>query len=432
MDIMTRLRWAARLRLATARVLQGSRQRCGRRRAACLDTALALVLLVSAPVQAQDLPSGPVSLAHGRITLGADLSVSTTPQDDEGAWFNYTDYEHNTLRLLRLGVTADWRVTDRVSFLTEIRSENGHSARPYALYVRVRPWKDRPIDVQAGRIPPTFGAFARRAYGPGNPLIGYPLAYQYLTSLRPDAIPSNVGDLLRMRGRGWRPSYPIGSLGSAPGMPLITAFRWDTGVQVRVGAERLMASAALTNGTLSDPHTKDNNGGKQISARVQWRPNAGLSLGGSAARGPYLSEAINLTASMRDPNGGVRSVQHALGIDADYSRDHWQVRGEFIWDRWQIPTLTSPVSAASVFMEGTYKILPGVFVAGRLDRLGFSRITSPTQSRTWDAPVTRVEVGLGYYIRRNLLAKGAYQHNWRDGGLVHQRGLLAAQLHFWL
>ena len=92
-----------------------------------------------------------------------------TPQDDtDGAWFNYTDYEHNALRLFRVGVTADVRLTDRVSVLTEIRSENGDAVKPYALYVRVRPWRDRPIDIQAGRIPPTFGAFARRDYGAGQ------------------------------------------------------------------------------------------------------------------------------------------------------------------------------------------------------------------------------------------------------------------------
>jgi hypothetical protein len=39
---------------------------------------------------------------------------------------------------------------------------------------------------------------------------------------------------------------------------------------------------------------------------------------------------------------------------------------------------------------------------------------------------------VGYYIRRNFLAKGAYQHNWRDGGLIRSRGLMAIQLHFWL
>ncbi|MSO55586.1 MAG: hypothetical protein EXQ55_01490 [Acidobacteria bacterium] len=113
------------------------------------------------------------------MTLGADISFSTTAQGDgNGAWFNYTDYEHNTLRMTRLGATADIRAADRVSLLAEIRSENGAAVRSYALFVRVRPLKNRPIDIQAGRIPPTFGAFSRRSYTSGNPLIGYPLAYQ--------------------------------------------------------------------------------------------------------------------------------------------------------------------------------------------------------------------------------------------------------------
>ena len=53
------------------------------------------------------------------------------------------------------------------------------------------------FDIQAGRIPPTFGAFGRHAYGTDNPVIGYPLAYQYLTSLRTDAVPETADDLLR-------------------------------------------------------------------------------------------------------------------------------------------------------------------------------------------------------------------------------------------
>ena len=237
---------------------------------------LLLVLCAASTARAQELPSGPVSLAGGRVVIGTDISLALTPQDDtDGSWFNYTDYEHNALRLFRAGVTADVRLTDRVSVLTEVRSENGDAIEPYALYVRVRPWLDRPIDIQGGRIPPTFGAFARRDYGAGNPLIGYPLAYQYLTAVRPDALPASPDDVLRMRARGWRPSYPIGSLAIAPGLPLITAFRWDTGVQVRIGPESLNASVALTNGTASDPRTRDNNGGKQVAGRLEWQSERG-------------------------------------------------------------------------------------------------------------------------------------------------------------
>lgn len=406
-----------------------------------LFIVLSVSLLAQPVARAQDLPYGPVVLADGRVTLGADVSFSTSTETDEkvgsprAGWFNYTDYEHSTMRMARIGVTADVRLTDRVSFLAEMRSENGDSPRPYALFVRVRPFKGRPIDIQGGRIPPTFGAFARRSYADGNPLIGYPLAYQYLTSLRADAIPTDTDELLRMRGRGWRPSYRLGAQTVGTGMPLITAFRWDTGVQARVGPERLMASVAVTNGTLSDPRTKDTNGGKQVAGRVQWRPPTrltGLIVGASAARGRYLADSVLAAVSVAGLAVRERSTQRAFGVDAEYSRDHWLLRGEAVWDQWEVPTLPSAINASSFFVEGTYKIRPGLFAAARIDTLQFERVTTALQSRTWDAPITRFETGLGFYVQRNLLVKGTYQHNRRDGGQVRRRSLVAIQLQFWL
>jgi hypothetical protein len=291
----------------------------------------------------------------------------------------------------------------------------------------VRPWKNRAVDIEAGRIPPTFGAFSRRAYANGNPLIGYPLAYQYLTSLRPDAVPADVDELLRMRARGWRPSYRLGAQSIATGMPLITAFRWDTGVQVHGAARRLSASAAITNGTVSDPRSKDNNGGKQIAARVQWEPTIGLVLGASGARGPYLADSVRNLLPRTDS-----STEQAFGFDGEYSRDHWLVRGEGVWNHWDVPTLAVPLNASSAFVEGTYKIRPGLFVAARADTLAFNKVAGTSQMRTWDAPVRRVEAGIGAYIRRNLLARGTYQHNWRDGGLIRNRKQVSVQLQFWL
>src|SRR5215204_6312039 len=127
------------------------------------------ILCAASTVRAQELPSGPISLANGAVVIGTDIAATVTPQDDtDGAWFNYTDYEHNALRLFRAAISADVRLNDHVSFLTELRSENGDALKPYALYVRMRPWRSRPIDIQAGRIPPTFGAFPRREYGAGN------------------------------------------------------------------------------------------------------------------------------------------------------------------------------------------------------------------------------------------------------------------------
>src|SRR6476659_6522840 len=165
---------------------------------------LALCLLLQA------LPAGPIETARGTVTITGDVTATAGPKDDD-AFFNYTDYEHNALRMLRLSLSGMWRPTARLAVLTEVRSEDLEQPVAYALYVRVRPSSRIPLDVQAGRIPPVFGAFARRSYGTDNPLIGYPLAYQYLTSLRPDAVPASADDLLIMRGRGWRSFYPIGN-----------------------------------------------------------------------------------------------------------------------------------------------------------------------------------------------------------------------------
>ena len=95
------------------------------------------------------------------------------------------------------------------------------------------------------------------------------------------------------------------------------------------------------------------------------------------------------------------------------------------------PFLDLPLRARSLMVEGRYKLAPGLYVAGRFDHLGFSDITGTTRTDTWEAPVTRVEVGGGYSLLRNLLLKLSYQYNTRDGGRVETLNLAAAQLLFW-
>src|SRR2546425_905138 len=77
-------------------------------------------------------------------------------------WFNYTDYEHSALRMLRIDVSAAVNAGAHVAVLGELWTENLGAVRPYALYARIRPWAKRNVDVNIGRVPPTFGAFARR------------------------------------------------------------------------------------------------------------------------------------------------------------------------------------------------------------------------------------------------------------------------------
>jgi hypothetical protein len=199
----------------------------------------------------QGLPSEPIAFDGGRVTVSGDLSVGYGSADP--GFFNYTDYEHSALRQLRIDVTAAVKAGPHFTVLGEVRTENFDTVRPYALYLRIRPWTEREFDIQIGRVPPTFGAFARRTYANDNPLIGYPLAYQYPTTLRPDAVPASADDLLLKRSTGWLVRYPIGDPSLEQGVPLVSAFRWDTGVQAHIKAGMLSATAAVTAGTVSNP-----------------------------------------------------------------------------------------------------------------------------------------------------------------------------------
>jgi hypothetical protein len=391
-------------------------------------------LLVSSAVaaSAQSIPEGPVTALNGKLAVGAEIEATFGAKDNT-AFFNYTDYEHNTLRMFRLALSAAWRPTTRIALVGEVRSEDLSQLRPYAAYLRVRPWTAHAFDIQVGQIPPSFGAFGRRGYQTNdNPLIGYPLAYQYLTSLRHDAIPATVADLLVMRGRGWRATYPIGVQEPSTGVPLVSAFRWDTGIQAHWEGRIVDVTGAITTGTLSNPQGSDNNDGKQLSGRIGFRPLVGLIAGVSAARGDFLDDDVK--QSLPDPNASY--PQTAFGADAEYSRDHWLVRGELVWSRWDMPFVWPPheanLDALGTWIEGRYRLTPRIYVAARVDRLGFSRLEVSTGlTPTWDAPVTRVEGDTGYYIRRNLVARFAVQYNDRDGGRVHHRTFYSGQLAYW-
>ena len=385
-------------------------------------------ILWTAPVAAQ---IGPVQLFDGAVRIAGEASASVGERDYD-AFFNYTDYERNALRTVRLSGTVLWQPASAVAFVAELRADDFDQLTASAFYVRVRPWRSVPLDVQAGRIPPVFGTYGRQAYESNRMLIGHPLAYQYLTSLRPDAIPADAGDLLRMRGRGWLSSFPIGSPEPAPGVPLISAFRWDTGVQARWRLRRTDIAVAVTQGTLANPLLVDDNGRPQISGRIATQLTPGLRVGVSGARGRFIADDV----PRGDRPGG---DQTSFGADAEYSAGRWLVRSEVIWTEWSIPYITVPpegprISARAAWVEGRYRITPRLYVAARADALGFSHVTgrSPEERRdTWDANVGRIEAGAGYSLLRNLMVRGIVQFNDRDGGRVTERTFVSSQVSWW-
>lgn len=386
----------------------------------------------AAPATAQLLPEAPISLAGGHIVLGGEFSATIAPEDP--GFFNYTSYEFSALRNVRMGVSAEVRANDRLQLLGEVRLDQGRVLEAYGLFVRFRPWPARRFDIQAGRIPPTFGAMSRTSYGSSNILIGQPLAYQYLMSIRPDALPATNDDLVRMRGRGWLSNFPIGNRADAPGLPMVNTSRWDTGVQVHGLTRAVEWTGAVTAGSLSDPRFRDNNAGRHYAGRLVARPTVALALGFSASRGAWLNRSVD--DAVVGAEAGNRARQTAFGGDAEFSAGPLLVRGEAIRSTWTLPPIatlrmTEPLVATSMLIEGRYKIAPGFYLAMRGDRIDFSQITSERGPVTWEARTWRVETGACYSITRNIQLKGSWQRNDREGGRVRHDSLFAGQVLYW-
>jgi hypothetical protein len=361
------------------------------------------------------------------LVWGGEISGAISRRDDR-AFFNYAYYEHDTLRHVRLRLMAESRLPGRVDLLAEVRSDNETAGVP-ALFVRWQPAARMPLFLEAGRVPLVLGAFSRRAYGTENLLVGMPLAYQYLTSLRPDALPATVDDVLQMRARGWRPSYPIGSTSTAAGLPVIAFSRGDAGVQAQWRAPHWSVAAAVTLGTPADPRWRDNNSGLTVSGRAAINAPSGLTAGVSAARGRWVDEDAEALLDQRQRFG---ASQQVVGADAEFARGHWIVRGEWWRSRFEVPTLATPLTATTGFVEGRYRFRPRWQVAARVDRIAFSRVSgSAAASLPWDAPVWRIEGVADYRVSRRLNVRAGWQHNRRTAGRVRSSGFPTLQAVLW-
>jgi hypothetical protein len=189
---------------------------------------------------------------------------------------------------------------------------------------------------------------------------------------------------------------------------------------------------ALTRGSLSRPRTDDDNGGLQLSTRLAWRPSPALTLGVSAARGEYMADELRQALPVGTAGAG---RQAALGIDAELARGHWILRGELVMTRWDVavveaPFIATPLAAVAGYVEGRWKMRPGLYLAARGEGLSLSELHD-SPSPEWDAPVWRLELGAGWMVRRDLLIKVSLQHNEREGGRVRRQTLPALQAVWW-
>jgi hypothetical protein len=387
-----------------------------------LASLLGLVLLCQTPSDDELPPSEEQESPRYGISADFDWSFSNA----EKSPLNLTYYGNNIMKLLRVSLLFNFRASDRIGLYVNLTSENLGTPHLYGAFVRLAPLGNKKLWIQAGKIPQPFGAFPERWYPFANPLIGDPFMYSYVTSLRPDNIPAGPDDLLSQRGNGLSPLFRGGgSTSQHPGISMIEIFKWAAGGVGFGRAGRFEYLAGVTSGTLSNPGGVDEGDGAQVLGRVRFLPSSAFNVGASAARGRWLDDIVE--DSLDEPLDSY--YQTGVGGDFHYARGHLLLYGEAAWSRWDLPNIDEPIDAISAFLETRYRWLPGLFAAGRLDRLSFSEITASNgESAPWEFPLTRLEVGAGFSWERHVILKLVGQFNWYDEATDLDENIIAFQI----
>ena len=212
---------------------------------------------------------------------------------------------------------------------------------------------------------------SRHATAAATSLIGQPLAYQYLTSIRPDALPATTDDLLRMRGRGWLSNFPVGNLRRGPGPAARQQPAAGTPACRRTASTGMVEwTGSVTAGSLSDPRLRRQQrrpaGGRP---RVSCGRRAALASACRSSRGAWLNERARRRAGRRASVD--RSRQQRRRRRRGVSRPgRFLVRGEAIRSTWTMPAFGDAAARraaawrSSMLVEGRYRSLPGVLRRG--------------------------------------------------------------------
>lgn len=365
-----------------------------------------------------------------RGQLGGWADAEYYRQDTGGAngWI-FLKKGHRDLLNPRLSVTADVQGGDWFYGFVKLRWDRGihpgllpsvgqsSAARWDEYFLRFSPFGET-LRLQIGKYAPPLGNFLGRHDSWDNPFINYPLLYEQVTSVSDGIVNASAAAFVSYRhmpdNRGkwvsviWAPLYTEGAT------LMGTIGQW--GYALSVTNRSVSSRPSMWNdASWSDPTT---------IGRVTYQPSANWLLGSSVSQGAYLKATVDRSLLQGHAPGDY--MQTTIGLDARYEHRRWQVWGEAIWSRWEIPN-AGRADMLSYYFEAKYKLSPHWFLAGRWNHQIPFRLEHAGRSEDWDNSQIRLDGAIGYRWNRNFQVKVQYSwlHQWAS--LQNGGHLLAVQ-----
>jgi hypothetical protein len=123
-----------------------------------------------------------------------------------------------------------------------------------------------------------------------------------------------------------------------------------------------------------------------------------------------------------------RQLQEARGLDATVTRGHVELRGELVFNRWEVFRAAGNPRDVSSYVEAKATLAPGLFAAARFNAVNFRDLERSIGGLgQWDYDVRRWQFGAGYRLGRNTEIRGEYMLNTTLGREDPHDNLLSLQ-----
>ena len=330
----------------------------------------------------------------------------------------------------RLSLFLDSVVGDHVYAFAQVRLDRGFDPgyfdeaelRLDEYLIRYSPFDEGQLHFQVGKFATFFGDYVPRHLSWDNPFVTGPLVYENITNVADVRTSNSPSDFLNRRYRALGDNKKLW-------VPAIWGPVYNSGIAMFGTLESFDYAVEFKNSALSSrPHdwswTSRGWEDPSYAARIAYSPSAAWYVGTSAAYGAYLNEDLVIPGGA-DPGD---FDQLTWGMDAGYIHGHWQLRGEAVATRFEIPNVGN-VEILGYHVEARRKWNARLFTAVRWNQQFFDEILDNAgQPMRWDSNAWRTDVAAGYRIHSHVQLKFQYSYLHQNNDLQKCENLAALQM----
>jgi hypothetical protein len=366
----------------------------------------------------------PGGLFRADLSGTVDVEAYYIDQRPPGLLFGNTDFVNP-----RLSLWLDTRLGPHLYSLVQFRFDRGfdprakvRDARFDEYLLRYTPFKAPVVNLQIGKFATVFGNWVQRHDTWSNPLITAPLAYEHFTTAGDLAIAPTAAAFQVRR------SVPDSK---GTWLPVVWGPAYTSGGSIFGQVERLDYAFEVKNASISSrPTVWDAQDlgfeNPTVTGRIGYRPNAAWNVGASVSHGAYLLPPV--IPALPAGQGLDSFNQTTIGTDVSFAWHHWQIWGEAMASRFEIPNV-GPADTLTYFVEAKYKFSARLFGALRWNQQFFDDVPDGAGGRApWDNDVWRIDTALGFRFNRHWQGKVQYSYSHQKGSLQQGEQLVAGQV----